>query len=88
MKDSRTREELDLCKRVGTLVYELRARNDFQRLADICKVLDAGTKQALKSKSDYGHVLYSGCAAVLNYLEEKYPDLYGYIQTVRKDLNK
>ncbi|MEK6861045.1 MAG: hypothetical protein AABY07_03670 [Nanoarchaeota archaeon] len=84
IKDPRTKEQLNLCKRVSALLDKLRGRND-PRLSEIIDVLAEATKTK-SSDIHYGQILYRGSIAVFSYVEGKYPDLYRLIQSVRKDL--
>ncbi|MBI2449744.1 hypothetical protein HYV49_05610 [Candidatus Pacearchaeota archaeon] len=87
-EDPRTKEELDLCKRIYALIEELKKKGD-HRVVDILDVMDKSAKSVTSPENirPVGEVLYKSSLAVFNYIEENHPDLYGFVQKTRRDLN-
>lgn len=72
------KEERDLRKRVHALLRELMRKRDY-RFGELVDVLgNVASRDALEKGCE--QALYQGCVAVLNYVEEQYPDLYGFLQ--------
>lgn len=86
LKDTRTKEEQNLCIRISDLMRGLLEKQD-PRHKEIFNIM-IDTITTTKGNGHYEDLLYRGCKAVFSHVESKYPDLYGIIQKSRKDLNK
>ena len=85
---SNLKNDASLSVRIALLIKELREKED-PRLKEISDVLENGRKSFISNNPQTNfddpmnayksHV--EGCKTTFDYIEAKYPDLYGFLQT-------